>query len=125
MWRSLLWPENGFGHRKGRRVSDPCAILTVRCSARAPRPRGAAQRYAPAAVRGGAAVSSAPPPAASSMLPRARLSDVRRLLARRDSRRARFAAASGARSVGSFSRVPGGARACAHMTAHLASLTRE
>ena len=36
------------GSRKGRRVSDPCAILTVRCSARAA--RRAPHRTAPGAA---------------------------------------------------------------------------
>ena len=43
--------EHRDGHMKGRCVSDPCAILTVRCSARAPRPRGRAVRCAPRRAR--------------------------------------------------------------------------
>ena len=63
---SMAMLRQGFAHevltpKKNPCVSDPCAKLTVRGSARAARPRGAAQRYAPAAVRGGAAVCSAPP----------------------------------------------------------------
>ena len=63
--KSGLRTRVGCSYRKGRRVSDPCAILTVRrrevlsarAAYRAARRRGTLR----AAVRGGAAVRSAPP----------------------------------------------------------------
>ena len=51
-WSPLYSAVLASRPRKGRCVSDPCAILTVRCSAHAPRPRGAAQRCAPGCGEG-------------------------------------------------------------------------
>ena len=109
--------------RKGRRVSDPCAILTVRCSARAPRPRGAAQRYAPGCGEGRRSGALGAPGRRAAAPPRARRGTLRalRYAARPAARALRGGAAPGA--------VRCGARRAAraeHLTVSIAhgSLTR-
>ena len=121
--KSGLMTRVGCSYRKGRRVSDPCAILTVRCSARAPRPRGAAQRYAPGCGEGRRSGALGAPGRRAAAPPRARRGTLRalRYAARPAARALRGGAAPGA--------VRCGARRAAraeHLTVSIAhgSLTR-
>ena len=120
--------------RKGRRVSDPCAILTVRCSARAPRPRGAAQRYAPGCGEGRRSGALGAPGRGAAAPPRARRGTLRARggtvrAARRPVRPAPRPAARALRGGAAPGAVRCGARRAAraeHLTVSIAhgSLTR-